>query len=101
MIRISKIAHETSRCPRLRLQVRQNLLQRPVCEGADFVMGAVLDRMQNEYYCGVVAECLALRRRRDLEFRRRDPNRHDAQLLKPSEVMHTARRAGASISQAF
>ena len=41
-------------------------------------MGAILDRMLHEHHRRVVAERLALRRRRDLEFRRRHTDRNDA-----------------------
>src|SRR6266849_2430784 len=64
-------------------------------------MRAVLDRMLDEYHGRIIAERLTLRRRRDLELRGRNPDRHNTQPFEPRDVMHTARRAGASISQAF
>ena len=90
-----------ARSQRLRLQISQNLRQRTVRQRADFIMRAVLNRMLNEYHGRIIAERLALRRRRDLEFRGRNPDRHNAEPFEPRDVMHTARRAGASISQAF
>src|SRR5262249_2277320 len=46
-------------------------------------------------------ERLALCRRRNLELGGRNPDRHDAELFEAPDVMHTARRAGASIGQPF
>src|SRR5262252_6847983 len=70
-------------------------------ERADFLARAVLDRMLHEHHRRVVAERLVLRRCRDLEFRRRNPDRDDPELFKAPDVMHTARRAGTSIGQPF
>ena len=62
----------------LKTQISQNLLHRTVRQHADFLMGAVLDRMLNENHRWIIAERLALRCRRDLEFRGCDPDRHNA-----------------------
>ena len=78
----------------------QDLVERGVGQGAQLVVGAVLDRMRHEHPQRGSAPSDA-----DLgvggvdELARRDEHRRDAAALQIDDVVHTARRARASIGE--
>ena len=66
-----------------------------------FIIGAILHRMRNEHIRRVSAERFRLRGGGVDELNRGDTDRRNSAGFKIREVMRTARRAGASVSQSF
>jgi hypothetical protein len=82
-------------------QQRQNRLQVIVGHLFEFLIGAILHRMRDEYIRRIGAECLGLHRGGINELGGRDSDRRNSAGFEIREVMRTARRAGASVSQSF
>lgn len=66
-----------------------------------FIIGSILHRVRNEHVCRVGAKRLRLRSRGVDELDRGDTDRRNSAGFEIREVMRTARRAGASVSQSF
>src|SRR5262249_32519042 len=77
----------------------QDLVERAVRQSSHLVVGAVLDRMGHEHRVGVGAQRGGLRRRGVHELARGDHHAREAAALQVDDVVHTARRARASIGE--
>ena len=66
-----------------------------------FLIGPILHRVRSEPIGRVGTKSLRLHRRRLDELSRRHSNRRNSAGFQIREVMRTARRAGASVSQPF
>jgi hypothetical protein len=86
---------------RLFHQQRQYRLQMIVRQFLQFVIGAILHRMRNEHIRRIRPERLRLGGGGIDELRGGDADRRNSAGFQVREVMRTARRAGASVSQSF
>jgi hypothetical protein len=82
-------------------QQRQDLLQIIVGQLFQFVIGPILHRMRNEHIRRIGAKRLRLRRGGIDELGGGDTDRRNSAGFEIREVMRTARRARASVSQSF
>ncbi len=82
-------------------QQRQDRLQVIVRQLLQFLIGAILHRMRNEYISRVGPETLRLRRSGIDKLGSGNADRRNSIGLEICQVMRTARRAGASVGQPF
>ena len=85
----------------LRQQQAHDLRQGCLGQGGDFGVGAVLDWVGDEDGGGIVAECASLGGSGGDKLRRSHEDTRDGAPFHIHDVVHTARRARASISQRF
>src|SRR5207244_4271347 len=74
---------------------------RGVGQGPQLVIGAVLDGVGHEHPGRVQPQCPGLGRGGVDELRRSHEHGRDAPVLQGGDVVHTARRAAASVGQGF
>ena len=82
-------------------QQRHDRLEVIVGQLLQLIIGAILHRMLHEHICRIGAKRLRLSGGGFDEFGRRDTDRRNSVGLEIRQVMRTARRAGASVSQSF
>ena len=87
--------------PTLLHQPGHDAIDRGFGQGAHLLVRTILDRVREEERRGVGAECASLCGAAVLELRRRNVEAGHAAPLQIYDVVHTARRAAASIREGF